>query len=87
MLKPRQKINISNPAIRELVERWTKESIPLDKRFVYYLPAAKGVCVVPISSFCSELEGFRVTLLEEDEGTLTRTFENIRDRIIDYISS
>jgi len=49
--------------------------------------AAKGVCVVPISSFSSELEGFRVTLLEEDESTLIRTFESIRDGIIDYIHS
>ena len=28
--------------------------MPLDKRFVYYLLAAKGICVVPISSFCSD---------------------------------
>lgn len=87
VLKPHQKINVSNPAIRELVERWTKEKIPLDKRFVYYLLASKGVCVVPISSFCSELEGFRVTLLEEDEATLIKTFESIRDGINDYIKS
>lgn len=85
VLKPHQKIMITNPSIRELVERWTKEHIPLDKRFVYYLLAAKGVCVVPISSFCSELEGFRVTLLEEDEATLTRTFVSVRDGILDYI--
>ena len=42
----------------------------MDKRFVYYLLGAKGICVVPISSFCSELQGFRVTLLEEDEEVL-----------------
>lgn len=87
VLKPHQKILITNPAIRDLVDRWTKEPIPLDKRFVYYLLAAKGVCVVPISSFCSELEGFRVTLLEEDEAILTRTFESVRDGILDYINS
>ncbi len=87
VLKPHQKIAISNPTIRSLVEKWTAETLPLDKRFVYYLLAAKGVCVVPISSFCSELEGFRVTLLEEDEATLARTFQAIRDGIIDYIRS
>lgn len=87
VLKPHQYIEIANPSIRALVESWTKEKLPLDKRFVYYLLAAKGVCVVPISSFCSELEGFRVTLLEEDEATLTRTFEAIRDGIIAYINS
>ncbi len=87
VLKPHQQIEISNPAVKYLVENWTKESIALDKRFVYYLLAAKGVCVVPISSFCSELEGFRVTLLEEDEDTLVRTFEAIRDGITAYIHS
>jgi aspartate/methionine/tyrosine aminotransferase len=87
VLKPHQKIEITNPSIRNLVENWTREAIPLDKRFVYYLLAAKGICVVPISSFCSELEGFRVTLLEEDEATLVRTFEGIRDGIKAYISS
>ena len=87
VLKPHQRIDIANTAIRNLVESWTKERLPLDKRFVYYLLAAKGVCVVPISSFCSELEGFRVTLLEEDEATLTRTFEAIRDGINAYIHS
>ena len=87
VLKPHQRIEIPNSAIRDLVENWTKEKLPLDKRFVYYLLAAKGVCVVPISSFCSELEGFRVTLLEEDEATLTRTFEAIRDGILAYIHS
>lgn len=87
VLKPHHRIEIADERIRSLVESWTKEAIPLDKRFVYYLLAAKGVCVVPISSFCSELEGFRVTLLEEDEATLTRTFEAIRDGIVSYIHS
>lgn len=87
VLKPHQKIEISNPAVRNLVELWTRDPIPLDKRFVYYLLASKGVCVVPMSSFCSELEGFRVTLLEEDEDALVRTFEFIREGILAYIHS
>src|SRR5690606_4995505 len=62
-LNAKQKIKISNPEIQKLVEQWVSQPIALDKRFVYYLLGAKGVCVVPISSFCSELQGFRVTLL------------------------
>jgi aspartate/methionine/tyrosine aminotransferase len=54
---------------------------------VYYLLAAKGICVVPISSFCSELQGFRVTLLEENEDVLVKTFTAIRDGIIEYMHS
>ncbi len=86
-LKPTQRLKIDNPEIRDLVESWVSTDIPMDKRFVYYLLAAKGVCVVPISSFCSELQGFRVTLLEEDEGTLVNTFTAIRDGLVEYLAS
>ncbi len=86
ILKPNQSMKIDHPKIKTLVEGWVKESMPLDKRFVYYLLGAKGVCVVPISSFCSELQGFRVTLLEEDETTLIKTFTSIRDGIVEYLS-
>lgn len=85
VLKSGQKLKITNDKIRALVENWTKDEIPLDKRFVYYLLGAKGVCVVPISSFCSELQGFRVTLLEEDETILKQTFETIRDGVVEYL--
>lgn len=87
VLKARQTMRIENPDIRSRVEAWTQEDLPLDKRFVYYLLGAKGVCVVPISSFCSELQGFRVTLLEEDEETLVQTFTAIRDGIVEYLAS
>jgi alanine-synthesizing transaminase len=87
-LKPHQKMKISNTQINTLVEGWVEnQDIQLDKRFVYYLLGAKGICVVPISSFCSELQGFRVTLLEEDEETLIKTFSAIRDGILEYLGS
>jgi aspartate/methionine/tyrosine aminotransferase len=84
-LRAGQKMHIQNPQIREMVESWVGEEIPLDKRFVYYLLGAKGVCVVPISSFCSDLQGFRVTLLEENEEILVKTFTAIRDGIVEYL--
>ncbi len=87
VLKPHQKMQIENPAIQKLVEEWTASDIPLDKRFVYYLLGAKGICVVPISSFCSELQGFRVTLLEENEATLIKTFTAIQAGIVEYLNS
>jgi alanine-synthesizing transaminase len=86
-LKPHQSIRIQDAQVKSLVESWVSQDIPLDKRFVYYLLAAKGVCVVPISSFCSELQGFRVTLLEEHEPTLINTFTAIRDGIVEYLKS
>ncbi|HEX5169454.1 MAG TPA: pyridoxal phosphate-dependent aminotransferase [Cyclobacteriaceae bacterium] len=86
-LKPHQNIKVGNPQIQSLVEQWVSQPIELDKRFVYYLLGAKGVCVVPISSFCSELQGFRVTLLEENEDVLVKTFTAIRDGIVEYLAT
>ncbi len=88
VLKPHQKLKVSNQEGASLLAEWLKEDdIPLDKRFVYYLLAAKGVCVVPISSFCSELLGFRVTLLEENEDRLTEIFTHIREAVVEYCES
>jgi aspartate/methionine/tyrosine aminotransferase len=87
VLKPGQHIYISNMNVQALVQQWTQEEMPLDKRFVYYLLGSKGICVVPISSFCSSLQGFRVTLLEENEEELIRTFITIRDAIVEYLHS
>jgi aspartate/methionine/tyrosine aminotransferase len=88
VLKPTQKLKITNPATQKLVEEWVSgDDIALDKRFVYYLLAAKGICVVPISSFCSDLQGFRVTLLEEDEELFAKTFTIIREAIEEYLAS
>lgn len=86
VLKPGQKLHIADERVRQLVESWTDQEIPLDKRFVYYLLGAKGICVVPISSFCSNLSGFRVTLLEEDEQILKDTFHHIRDAVVEYLA-
>ncbi len=87
-LRPGQFMQIDSPEIAQHVQGWTApEQLALDQRFVYYLLAAKGVCVVPISSFCSELQGFRVTLLEENESILRETFQRIREGIQEYLSS
>lgn len=83
-----QKLHIENPNTRQMVESWVSvPGVDLDKRFVYYLLGATGICVVPISSFCSELRGFRVTLLEENEELLTCTFTRLRDALLEYLAS
>ena len=66
-LNSNQKIHIKNKEIREFVENLVKEPIEHDKRFVYYLLAATGICVVPLTSFFTSLLGFRMTLLDKDE--------------------
>jgi len=87
-LKPNQKLHITNPQVQQLVDQWMQEEdMDLDAQFVYYLLAAKGVCVVPVSSFCSELKGFRVTLLEENEDLLIETFTRIKEGAVEYLNS
>lgn len=87
VLKPHQKMSIEDARISKLVSKWLAKDMSLDKRFVYYLLAAKGICVVPVSSFCSDLLGFRVTLLEENQDKLLEIFHGIRDGIKEYLAS
>lgn len=87
-LTNQQSLKVESEGAKALLDGWLQEGdMKADKRFVYYLLAAKGVCVVPISSFCSDLLGFRVTLLEENEATLIETFSRIRDAVTEYCES
>ncbi|TFV93233.1 pyridoxal phosphate-dependent aminotransferase [Algoriphagus kandeliae] len=88
VLNPNQQLSISDPRLQTLVEGWVSDpNMPLDKRFVYYLLASERICVVPISSFCSDLRGFRVTLLEEEEDVFRDTFERLGKAISEYLNS
>lgn len=88
VINDKQTLKIDNPEVQKVVEDWVSQTDVLpDKRFVYYLLAGKGICVVPISSFCSDLRGFRVTLLEDDEQLLKKTFTGISEAIEEYIHS
>ncbi len=88
VLKAGQTLHTDNLDIQHLLEKWTSgKPLALDKRFAYYLLAIEGVCVVPLSSFHSGLQGFRVTLLEENEALLSTTFEKIKKAVINYCNS
>ncbi len=72
-LNNRQSLHIKKKEIREFVENLVKNTIEYDKRFVYYLLAATGICVVPLTSFFTPLLGFRMTLLDKDEAEFERS--------------
>lgn len=60
----------------------------LDKRFVYYLLASTGICVVPLSSgFNSSLLGFRFLLLDQDDERFKKTIRSIAEAISRYTAS
>jgi aspartate/methionine/tyrosine aminotransferase len=87
-LTNRQSLPIASTEVRELVEGLVNKSgVSPDKRFVYYTLAATGICTVPLSSFATDLQGFRVTLLEKDEGECRRIYETLSARIGDYLNS
>jgi aspartate/methionine/tyrosine aminotransferase len=88
ILNHRQTLPIENNEIRKLVESLV--AVPgasVDKRFVYYLLGATGVCVVPLTSFATELQGFRITLLERDEEKFIKIFQTIANSITQYLKS
>jgi len=88
ILTPKQTLPIDNSEVLSLVEGLVAQpEIALDKRFVYYLLASTGICVVPLSSFFTPGHGFRITLLERDEATFTRIFETIAGKITEYLNS
>jgi aspartate/methionine/tyrosine aminotransferase len=86
VLTPSQLLEIENQNIKDFIEPKIS-GIALDKRFVYYLLASTGICVVPLSGFNSDLPGFRMTLLEVDDEKYTKTLETIADAITKYLSS
>ncbi|MGE4542661.1 MAG: pyridoxal phosphate-dependent aminotransferase [Pedobacter sp.] len=88
LLTHQQTLPIENTKVRTLVESMVNQpGVSLDKRFVYYLLASTGICVVPLSSFCTKEQGFRITLLERDEKEFTGIFQKIADSITAYLQS
>ncbi|MDP2853600.1 MAG: pyridoxal phosphate-dependent aminotransferase [Smithellaceae bacterium] len=86
VLNERQFLPIEQPEIRSYIESLTKD-IEYDKRFVYYLLASTGICVVPLTSFFSPLLGFRMTLLDKDVDEFEFVVKTIAAKITDYIHS
>ena len=88
VLNSTQTLPIENPEVRELVEGIVNApGVAPDKRFVYYILAHTGICMVPLSSFNTNLLGFRVTLLERDEEQCRRIYATLTEKIAAYLAS
>ena len=85
-LNDRQYLKIENQQARAYVEEKVRNVEP-DKRFVYYLLGATGICVVPLTGFCCDRQGFRITLLEADDQKRVQTWQTITDSITAYLNS
>ncbi|MFN3604866.1 MAG: pyridoxal phosphate-dependent aminotransferase [Leptonema sp. (in: bacteria)] len=87
-LQREMKLPIKNKELETFIqETMSNPKLSLDQRFVYYLLAAKNICVVPLSTFVTPLQGFRCTLLEQNEEKFIETFETIAQSIIEYYES
>jgi len=88
LLTNRQSIPIANSEVRDLVNGLVEQpGVSPDKRFVYHILAATGICIVPLSSFSTPLQGFRVTLLEKDENECRRIYSTLAEKISEYLAS
>lgn len=88
LLNQKQSLPIAKDEVRLTVEKMVSgANVEPDKRFVYYLLGSTGICVVPLTSFATALQGFRITLLERDEETFTRIFRTIAESIRQYVTS
>lgn len=83
-----QHLPSSNVDIAQLVDSLITDETAPDKRFVYYLLGATGICVVPLSGgFNSTFHGFRFTLLEADEERFRQTIVKLKQAVLAYLAS
>ncbi|XDD51339.1 pyridoxal phosphate-dependent aminotransferase [Leptospira sp. WS92.C1] len=86
VLNSSMKLKVENGKASDFIQPLLAQAAN-DRRFVYYLLASTGICVVPLSAFCTRKDGFRVTLLEEDEEKFNWIYKTLRDKIGEYIAS
>jgi len=88
VLNGEQNLPISNGEVAQYVESLITPDFSHDKRFVYYLLAATGLCVVPLmSGFNSTYYGLRFTVLDPDLDSFKKNIETLRDGIMEYLKS
>ncbi|WP_304221350.1 pyridoxal phosphate-dependent aminotransferase [Gracilinema caldarium] len=81
-----RRLPVADKGLEDFITERTKNVAP-DKRFVYWLLAATGICVVPLSGFVSELPGFRFTLLEQDKKKRTWIYKTLAEKAEEYLGS
>ena len=87
VLNNNQSLPIKQRDVRDYIEGLVAEPIEADKRFVYYLLGATGICVIPLTSFFTDLPGFRMTLLDRDEKKFEHVIKTIGEKIVEYVES
>ncbi|MBN1763907.1 MAG: pyridoxal phosphate-dependent aminotransferase [Sedimentisphaerales bacterium] len=86
VLNDRQTLPLENSDVKKFVEAHIRD-VETDKRFVYYLLGATGICVVPLTGFCCNRKGIRITMLECDDEKRLWTWHTIAESIKHYLHS
>ena len=79
-----KKIDFENKELEKIILEKIWKNSRFDKKFCYQILAKTWICIVPLSSFNSSIDWFRMTLLEDDFEKYTKTLETIRDFIKKY---
>ena len=87
ILNNRQFLPIEQEDIRQYIQNLVAQPVESDKRFVYYLLGATGICVIPLTSFFTDLPGFRMTLLDRDEVKFEQVVRTLAEKIVEYVES
>ena len=88
VLNGQQTLLIKNREVAALIDSLVTADFQYDKRFVYYLLGATGICVVPLKTgFNSTYHGFRFTVLDPDTDSFTKTIETLATSIRQYLDS
>ncbi len=87
VLNNRQFLPIEQEEIRQYIQTLVAQPVEPDKRFVYYLLGATGICVIPLTSFFTDLPGFRMTLLDRDEAKFEQVVRTLAEKIVAYVES
>lgn len=84
---PRSKLSAKTKTVRLFIDDLlAANEVASDFQFTYELMGSEGICVVPLSGFGSRLDGFRMTLLQEDEAVFTDTLQRIGKAVKEYYS-
>ncbi|MFA6507249.1 MAG: pyridoxal phosphate-dependent aminotransferase [Treponemataceae bacterium] len=81
----RKGLPIADATLASFIREKTAK-VAADKRFVYWLLATTGICVVPLSGFASDLSGFRFTLLEHNDEKRAWIYKTIAEKAVAYLA-
>jgi aspartate/methionine/tyrosine aminotransferase len=82
-----QTLPIEQEGVKDFIGKIVNARIEPDKRFVYYLLGSTGICTVPLTSFFTDLPGFRITLLEKDASKFEGLLKKLAENIVQYVES